>query len=220
MRKAILIMGPPGSGKGTQANLVARYFNLIHFDTGWHIEETIKKRDKKNRRIKREFKEGQLTNPAWVLDFVKKEIERIARAGFGVVLSGSPRSVFEAFGDKKNAGLMPYLVKLYGKKNIFIFNLVIPPEESLKRNSHRLICSTCGHSHILKQKLRSCPFCGGKLVKRIQDKPSIIKVRLKVYRSQTRPVLKEFENHGFKVNKINGMPKPFQIFKTIRSKIK
>ena len=103
MRKAIVIMGPPGAGKGTQAELVAYKFGLIHFDTGRYIETLFRERQMPLK-IRKEFAVGDLVNPVWTLKVLQKQIEKIATTGYGILLSGSPRTVFEAFGDTKNKG--------------------------------------------------------------------------------------------------------------------
>ncbi|MBI2506599.1 MAG: nucleoside monophosphate kinase [Candidatus Colwellbacteria bacterium] len=209
MRKAVIIMGPPGSGKGTQADLVASRFNLIHFDTGKYLSGLNRK----------EIATGDLVKPSFVLRNVKKEARRIKQAGYGIALSGSPRTIFEAFGDRKREGLIPFLAKLYGQKNVFIFKLEIPAKTSIARNSKRMVCSVCGNSHILKIRLQRCPFCGGKLVKRVDDKPKIIKVRLEEYSERTEPILAELKKRGFRAHIIDGTPKPERVFRAITKRI-
>lgn len=215
MRKVVFIFGPPGAGKGTQAALTARELSLIRFDTGDYLNELIKSGSKLSREIKEDIRSGGLVKPTFVLQVVKKQLRKIAEAGFGVVLSGSPRSVLEAFGDKRREGLIPFLVRTYGRKNLIFFRLEIPPQESIKRNSKRVICSICGKSHILEARLSNCPFCGGKLIRRVDDKPAVIKTRLKEYDTGTTPVFNELKRRGFKVYKINGTPKPSTVFKSI-----
>ena len=118
---AVIIYGPPGGGKGTQANLLANKLGLIHFDTGKFLESVIYDSDRKNNNvIKRErknFETGKLMTPSFVAKEVMQAVNRISKAGWGVVFSGSPRTVYEA------QKLPPILEKLYGKKNIFVFEL-------------------------------------------------------------------------------------------------
>ena len=98
LNKAIIIIGPPGSGKGTQAKLLAERLGLIHFDTGQHFEKILY--DPKNRNNKefqherKNFETGKLFTPSWVLKNEKKAVERIAQAGWGIVFSGSPPTLF------------------------------------------------------------------------------------------------------------------------------
>ncbi len=137
--KAIIIYGQPGAGKGTQADLVARNFGFVHFDTGKYLESLIYNSNRKNNPIiKRErkfFESGKLMTPSWVLEVVGRRTKEIAKAGLGIVFSGSPRTVYET------KGLLPELEKLYGRGNIVIFVIQVTPSTSIKRNIHRLVCT-------------------------------------------------------------------------------
>lgn len=219
MKRAIILMGPPGAGKGTQAELLAYKFGLIHFDTGRYIEG-LHREKLVPLKIRKEFERGDLADPVWALKVLRKQIERIASADFGVALSGSPRTVFEAFGDSQNIGVMTALTRAYGKQNISVFELDIPQEATILRNSKRRVCSVCWKTHLLGPALRNCPFCGGKLIRRVQDRPSIIKHRLEEYKERTKPVLKKMKAAGFKVVKINGRSKPVAVFNKINGYLK
>lgn len=212
-------MGPPGAGKGTQAELAAYKYGLIHFDTGRYIENLFRENQMPSK-IRKEFKQGALVNPSWILKVFKEQIKRIANTGFGLVFSGSPRTLFEAFGESRTNGVMEALVRAYGKKNIIVFELDIPPQTTLLRNSKRRICSVCWKPHLLDPSLKNCPFCSGKLIRRVQDKPSIIKNRLKEYEERTKPVLAGLKKAGFKVIRIDGRPKPTVIFNKISRYLK
>lgn len=215
---AIIIFGPPGAGKGTQAELLVKQLNVVHFDTGRYIERILNNpknlKDPMIRREKKLFDSGALNTPSWVLKMVTDEIKAVSRAEFGIVLSGSPRTVYEAFGDKKNKGVIEVLEKSYGRKNIFIFELVVHPLTSIRRNSRRLICSYCDESLLGfygKQKKKQCPLCGGALRTRTLDNPKIIKVRLEQFKKRTDPIFKELKKRKYKIRKINGEPSPFQV---------
>jgi adenylate kinase len=228
MKIAIIMYGPPGSGKGTQAKLLADKFGLIHFDTGKYIEQVVhdpaNRKDKIIQRERKLFDSGILCTPDWVLKIVGEKTEKLAEAGFGVVFSGSPRTFYEAFGDKKQEGLIDVLEKHYGKKNIFIFNVDISAQNSIKRNGNRLLCSVCGTQLMATfkdvAKLKTCPFCGGKLYRRTLDKPETIKIRLKEYRERTLPIAAELKKRGYKIIRINGEPTPEKIHKKIVSLLK
>ena len=218
-KTAIIIYGPPGSGKGTQAELLARGHNFIHFDTGRYIEALVHdprlKKDPVVRREGKLFDTGILCTPSWVLKIVREAARRIARAGFGMVFSGSPRTLFEAFGDKKNRGLLTELKRLYGQKNIRIIALEIPEKFSIVRNGARLVCSVCGLPVMKIHKNEVCSFCGGSFRRRTLDKPSVIKVRLNQYRERTYPIIARAKKSGFTVLGINGKPVPHKIFRRV-----
>ena len=215
-KQAIVIYGPPGSGKGTQAELLARRYNFVHFDTGRYIESVVHDpKLQKNPIIRRErklFDSGILCTPSWVLKIVRDAVEKIAKAGYGVIFSGSPRTIFEALGDKKNMGLVKTLLRIYGKKNITILKLQVRDKTSIKRNSHRLVCSVCGLPILSHAKVKRCAFCDGAMRTRSLDKPSVIKVRLIEYRKRTYPIIAEANKIGIKVKELNGEPLPYKVF--------
>ena len=169
MKKPVIILyGPPGSGKGTQANLLASKLNLIHFDTGKFLEAVVydpaRQREPHIKIAREQFETGILITPSFVLEEVKKAVTKIAHAGFGVVFSGSPRTIYEV------ERLMPVLERLYGRENIFIFEFTLPAAYSIKRNSARLVCKDCGYmlltAYYPKVKAKYCPVCGGGFYKR------------------------------------------------------
>ena len=173
MSRVVIIYGQPGAGKGTQANLLAHLRGFYHFDTGQYLEEMLHdSRLQNDEIIKRErdlWDSGKLCTPSWVLEIVKKKVEALAKAKLSVVFSGSPRTFFEAFGDEKTEGLVPFLGKLFGNDNIFFFVLNVHSDTTLHRNSNRLVCSLCGQPILFLPNciMPHCPFCGGSLRKRV-----------------------------------------------------
>ncbi len=220
MAKIFIVFGPPGSGKSTQADILANKFNNIHFNTGAVIEKTISNpKNQKDPEIKKQkelFRAGKLCQPSWVAKIVKKEIEKIHRQKKGIVFSGSPRTMYEA------KQIVPLLKKLYKPENIFVFYLDIPDKVSIFRNTHRRICEQCGCVLIYNketEKLTHCPHCGGKLIERVLDNKKTIKIRLKAYKKETKPILEYLKKSKIKVFKIDGKPMPDEVSQSILSKI-
>ncbi|MBI5147828.1 MAG: nucleoside monophosphate kinase [Parcubacteria group bacterium] len=226
---AVVFYGHPGSGKGTQAELLAKKIGLIHFDTGRYIERLVhgpaSRRDPVISKERRLFDSGVLNTPAWVLAMVKRRVAEIAASGSGVVFSGSPRTLYEAFGDGKTSGLISLLEKKYGRKNLFIFSINTSEKSAVNRNTGCLICSVCGLQLLSVKSLACCinkthcPFCGGPLIKRVFDNPEKMKIRLEQYRQRTRPIEKRLKELGFKITKINGEPAPYRVAAAIFRKI-
>ena len=228
---AIIIFGPPGSGKGTQAQLLAEKFNLVHFDSGSYLRQILyDPKYKKNKAIQAERKlneAGKINTPLWVLKIIVDKIKKIEKLNESVVFSGSPRSTFEAFGDKKHKGLMKILEEFYGKKNIRIFILNISEKESIKRNSKRIVCSICRTPLLSQisdvipcQMFKDCPFCAGPLKSRFDDKKEIIVERLKEYQRRTFPIIKELKRKKYKIININGYQLPYKIHQKIIANIR
>lgn len=236
---AIILYGPPGSGKGTQAKLIADKLDLFHFDTGQYLRQLLyDPKFQKNKIIQRERQineAGKLNTPSWVLKMISQRVRKIASLDQGLVFSGSPRTFLEAFGsnadhrglnaDQRGKGLMQILEKLYKKKNIFIFVLNISPKESIKRNTSRLSCSICqtpimGVSIFQNIKISRCPFCGGKLKHRKDDRKEIILARLREYQEQTRPIFKKLKEKGYRIKQIDGTPLPYKIHQKIIANIR
>ena len=216
MKRAFHIMGSPGSGKGTQANLLADHLYAIHFDTGKYLERIIKEGDPLvTPEFKKQFNTGILNTPEIVLKLVKKEVGGLAKAGLTLIFSGSPRTLYEAFGNRKNEGLMPFLVRLYSKRNVTILKLKVSNNASLKRNSIRLVCSICKKPSI-NPKLTHCSICGGKLYRRTLDKPEVIKERLREYSERTEPIFKELKKRKFRIIEIDGTKMPSKVFESIK----
>ncbi len=227
MKKAFIIYGPPGAGKGTQANLLAARFGLYHLDTGKYIEHLVHDPQYKNDpEIKRErviFDSGALCTPTWVLDVTKQHVARLSKAEFGVVFSGSPRTMYEAFGDSKHKGLIKVLEEKYGKENLVFLYLKIDPQESIARNSRRMVCEVCGtgllftdesHHHTM------CPLCGGKLVRRTVDNPKVFDTRIKEYHERTEPILEALRAKHYTITEVNGRPMPYEVHHDILKKLK
>lgn len=214
--------GPPGSGKGTQANLLAAKLDILHFDTGRFCESVVHDPDRqKEKIIQRErklFDTGMLMTPSFVLREIVKHVRSIAKTGHGLVFSGSPRTIYEA------EGLMPILEKLYGKKNIFIFELTMRESFSVKRNGNRILCSVCKAplltAYYPSKNPKHCPICAGPFYRRTLDTPATIKVRLKQYRDRTKPIMGILKKRGYKINVASAEPAPYKVFNQIYGHLK
>lgn len=226
---AVTIFGPPGSGKGTQADLLAERYDLVHFDTGKVIERTVHNPKNANdpiiQREKKHFDTGILCTPDWVLALVGEKIREIGQCeDEGLVFSGSPRTLYEAEGDKEKniPGVIEVLEKIFGKENLIIIRLNVSEESSIFRNSHRRVCDVCQKPLLFNpenEKLTHCPHCGGKIVSRVLDKPEIIKIRLEEYHNRTKPIFDFIESRKIPIIDIDGEPEPSVVSRNIFEEI-
>lgn len=233
MKQVIILFGPPGAGKGTQAQLLSEKLGFYLFETSRMLEKEFREAEKlpyKERFVeidgkkfdileeKKIWEQGVLCSPPWVAYLVIKEIEKLFEKNENLILSGSPRTLYEV---KKQ---IPILEKLYGKKNIKIVLIEILPETTIFRNSNRKICELMRHSILFNKETKTltlCPIDGSKLVKRKSlDDIETIKVRIKEYNERTMPMVDYFKKNNFEIKKINGENSPSEVFNNILKAIK
>ncbi len=219
---AVIMYGPPGSGKGTQANLLAGKLDLMHFDTGRFLESLVHGgTGKKNKVISRErklFDSGKLMTPSFVAREIIQHIRTIAKTGHGIVFSGSPRTIYES------EKVLPILDRLYGRKNIYVLVLKMSEELSIKRNSRRILCSVCKSplltTYYPSRNPKHCPVCAGPFYRRTLDTVETIKVRLGEYRKRTEPIIEILAARKYKIYKISAEPAPYKVFNQIYGHLK
>lgn len=218
---AVIFFGTPGSGKGMQADLLAEKYSLIHFDSGKVLRGILYDPGaQKDPVIARERKlndGGILNTPSWVLGIFKKRAREISKSGYGIVYSGSPRTLYEA------EGLLPVLEKEYGRENIFIFFFKVPPEMAAKRNADRYVCTFCKRplltAYYPSKHPTNCPVCAAPLERRKDDDPGKYKVRYQEYVTRTKPVIDFVKRRGYRVDTIDGTPAPYVVFQKIQKRL-
>lgn len=207
----ILLLGPPGSGKGTQAEKLVKKFNLVYFSTGNYSRKLAQGKTKKGKLIAKILKRGKLIPSEIIDEFVLKSISSLSKDQ-GFIFDGYPRDLLQ----------VKFLEKILEKKvikNLKVIYLDLLPSEVLARLSLRLFCENCGASYIEKE-ISSviCQHCGGGLVRRADDTPSVIRKRLKEYLIKTKPVLDYFKKRGV-LKIVNGNQPIEEVFREILRKI-
>lgn len=200
----MVLVGPPGAGKGTQAELLAEDFGLFHLESSKVIEEKFKNGDPNDPVIQREkelWKSGKLNTPQLVCEWILEKVREVESQGRGIVFSGSPRTMYEAECE------LPEFEKFYGKENVKAINIEISEEESIKRNSKRRLCQANRHpipNFPEYENITVCPKDGSPIITRALDNPDTIKVRFKTYWEETQPVVGFLRKRGYPIIEITG----------------
>ena len=201
----IIMLGPPGSGKGTQAEMIAERYSIPHISTGAIFREISKKNTKFGKQVKALLDVGKLVSDEATIEILKKRIKKEdCRNGF--IVDGFPRTINQA---KKLAKVM------HVDHTIF---LDVPSSVAIKRLSSRWTCTKCGFVYgidIMPKKSGFCDKCSGPLYQRDDDKIPTIKKRLVVYKKLTKPMIGFYKKQGL-LSKINGKRKPEDVFAQIR----
>jgi len=183
----LVLLGPPGAGKGTYASRLTVKLGVPHISTGDMVREEIKKQTDLGRKIKEYSDRGALVPDEIIIKLLANRLRK-PDCDKGFILDGFPRTISQAEALEKIA------------KIDLVINLNVPDEIIITRLSNRLVCSKCGAIYnllTLKPKREGiCDKCGGRLYQREDDKPEVIKERLDVYRRQTAPLIEYYNNKG------------------------
>ena len=188
----IILMGPPGAGKGTQAaNLVKRY-GILHISTGDMFREAVKEGTPLGKEAKSYMDAGKLVPDEVTIGIVRERLSKPdCKKGF--ILDGFPRTVEQA--DALNEILADNGLTLTG-----VLNINVPAADLIERAVGRRICKNCGHSFHVKfnpTKVEGvCDDCGGTTYQRADDSEETMKSRLSVYESSTRPLIEYYKKAG------------------------
>lgn len=188
----IILLGAPGSGKGTMAEVLVKKLGLLHLSTGNMFRQEINRKTALGIKIAETVKNGKLVSDDMTLEIVINTIRQIGR---GLLFDGFPRTLTQAEG-------LDRFFKENDRKITAVIFLNLTDEEVLKRLSLRRICRNCKAVYNLVSKLPSkegiCDKCGGELILRSDDKPETVKKRLAVFKEQTAPLVDYYRsNHRF-----------------------
>lgn len=174
----LVMLGPPGAGKGTQAERISRARGLPKISTGDILREAVHTRTPLGVSAQASMDAGQLVSDPVMIGIVQERLEREdTRPGF--VLDGFPRTVGQA-------GALDRLMD--GRGPLVVLDIVVPEEVLVRRLASRRICGECGRNAAVDW-LTHCGHCGGKLVTRVDDGVEIVRERLGVYQRQTKPLV-------------------------------
>jgi len=193
----LIILGPQGSGKTTQAELLAKKSGFALFGAGDVLREIAREDSELGRTVHQTVNvEGRLVPPELISDVIKEKVATVPKDR-GLILDGYPRSLsqYELF---KN--FWPQT----GRGDYQVVFIEVPDEEAVKRLTRRVECANCGDVY-MEGTMEKCAKCGGRLVKRPDDTPQAIQTRLQSFYSETMPMIQAMEADG-KVVHIDGTP--------------
>jgi adenylate kinase len=210
----IVLLGPPGAGKGTQAKLICETYNIPHISTGDLFRENMSKDTPLGKKAKDYMAKGLLVPDELVVDMVADRLTQadVAAAGRGFLLDGFPRTVVQA----------EALEKISAKNDLeldYAVNLEVPLDVLVERISGRRICPICAATYHVKYNQPKvegvCDLDGASLYQRDDDKVETVQKRIKVYQEQTEPLI-AFYKEKKKIIDINGLQNMDDVFDDIK----
>jgi len=215
MRKflIILLFGKSGAGKGTQADLLIKKFGLEYVGSGDLLRDRKKKKDFMGSKIAKVMKEGGLIPTPVIFGLWINKVEKLKNKKNlkGFIIDGSPRKIFETY-------LIDELLEWYEwDKDLRAILIDISDKEAIWRLTKRRQCKTCKELIPFLgefRKMKKCPKCGGKLVKRPDDTVAAVKNRLTWFKTDVQPILNYYRKTG-RLIKVNGEQSIENVFKDI-----
>lgn len=208
----LILLGPPGSGKGTQAKQLSKTLQYNHLSTGDLLRDESKKETALGKKIRTYINHGELVPDETIINILLESIHKNINSQ-GTILDGFPRTITQA----------QLLYNKYGIKNTIVFLLDIEDTPIIKRIIQRRVCEQCGQLYHLKyhppQIIGKCDLCGGKLLQRFDDTEPVIAKRLQIYHKEMPPILDFYKHHRILVP-IQGEQQQSAITDSILTKLK
>jgi adenylate kinase len=215
MGEKLLLFGPPGVGKGTQAVRLSATLRVPHISTGDILRASLQSRTPLGNRVRGFIESGQLVPDDTIVEVVRERLaDRDARDGF--VLDGFPRTVSQADALAEILGGTPPRLDA-------VIVLDAPTEDLVQRLSGRRICESCQTSYHLvsgpPKVTGACDRCGGVLIQRTDDNEQTVRFRQREYAAKTQPVIDYFNQRGWPVRMVDALGDVDQIFGRIYAAI-
>lgn len=200
MKRRVVLLGPPGAGKGTQARVLALRLGVPHVSTGdlfrWHVSQETPL----GRKAREYLERGLLVPDEITVSMVAEKMD-----GRGFVLDGFPRNLAQA-------RALEEILRRRGEELDAALLLEVPEEELVERLSGRRVCAVCGRNYHLR--FQPPPggrcSCGGELLEREDDREEVVRRRIRVYREETSPLVEFYEGRG-KLIRVDGLGDPDEV---------
>lgn len=206
----LILLGPPGAGKGTQAQLIVDRYHIPQISTGDILRAAVKGKTPLGVKAKGFMDQGKLVPDELVIGIIEERL-KAADCHPGFILDGFPRTIAQA------EALQPILSKM-GRSIDHVVNIEVGDEELVRRLTGRRTCKNCGAMfHIVfhaPKREGICDRCGGTLYQREDDKEETIRTRLKEYQKQTSPLIQYYQQKKT-LRSIQGVGGQEQIFEQI-----
>ena len=188
----LLLIGPPGGGKGTQAKYLVKIFFIPQISTGDMLRENVQNRTPLGKEARKFMMDGQLVPDSIILDMIAKRLDE-RDCSNGYILDGFPRTIPQAEG-------LDNLLNGMNQKLDYVVVMDVPDNLIITRLSNRRSCKECGHVYNLifepPTNAGKCNECNKELYLRDDDNPATIQERLTVFHQHTEPVIKYYSNQG------------------------
>ncbi|MGI8904266.1 MAG: adenylate kinase [Solirubrobacteraceae bacterium] len=210
----LILFGPPGAGKGTQAERLQVDFRLPFISTGEMLRESVKAGTELGRRAAQYMDAGDLVPDGVIVTMAGHRLQQ-ADARDGFILDGFPRTVAQA------RALDEQLAER-GRRVTAALLIDVPEEDIVRRLSGRRVCVKAGHNYHVdfdpSKREGVCDQDGSRLVQREDDRPEVVSKRLRVYREQTEPLVQYYDGQGV-MRRIDGTREPAEVHDHIRAVI-
>ncbi len=211
MTRNLILLGPPGAGKGTQAKKLVDNYGIPQISTGDILRKAVKEGTSLGKEAKSYMDAGELVPDSVVIGIIEERLKE-PDCKEGYILDGFPRTV-------PQAEALDGILEKMGSGIDHVVSIEVPDGELMSRLTGRWTCRNCGAMfHEKSQPPKEpgkCDHCGGELYQRDDDKAETIKERLRVYNSQTQPLIEYYSHKGL-VRKIDGMGAVDEIFERIK----
>ena len=201
----LVLIGPPGAGKGTQAKMLEGRLGVAHISSGDLLRAAVREDSEYARTAQSFMERGELVPDEVVVGLIEGQL--LKENGRGFLLDGFPRTVVQA---EVLAGMLSRLRRCVDAA----IRLMVPVEEVVARLSGRRTCRVCGAMYHIEfdppKAPGACDKCGGELYQRDDDKPETIRARLEVFRRDTEPVVEYYRAKG-KLREVDGLGSPGEV---------